>query len=46
MISLEVLIYHEFYLRLAMIYRCFRNYLLYIGVFLAHLQVHECFGEK
>ena len=46
MVSLGELIYHEIYPFLAMVYMCFRNYLLYFGVFLAHLQVHECYGEK
>ena len=30
-VSFRPLIYHEFYLFLAMVYRCFRNYLLCFG---------------
>ena len=42
-VSFRPLIYHGFYPFLAMVYRCFRNYLLCFRVFLVNLQVHECF---
>ena len=39
------MIYHGFYKFLAMVYKCFRSYLLCFGVFLEYLQVQECFGD-
>ena len=45
MVSLRELIYHEFYLLLALIYRCFRDYYMCLLYALECFQVQVHFGE-